>query len=152
LIDSVTETSDWSDLETQLQETKKLLEEIEQRFLQVRDDSLEQQDLLKQQEIIKQQLQEEPSDRLNENNKVNSKNPNSKIRRKPTQAERASANPLKAELSLKLQEISDRLEQIEADLESRLLSWSSFREPFWQIIRFGGIGIIIGIILRSCVN
>ncbi|WP_199288985.1 hypothetical protein [Pseudanabaena sp. FACHB-1998] len=152
----MTETSDWSDLETQLQETKKLLAEIEQRFLQVRRDSVEQQDLLKQQEIIKQQLQEDPIDRLNANNnfnnKSNSQNSQSKIRRKPSPTDQTSTDYLKDELNLKLQEISDRLEQIEADLESRLLSWSSFREPFWQIVRFGGLGIIIGVILRSCVN
>jgi len=32
------------------------------------------------------------------------------------------------------------------------LSWSSFREPFWQIVRFVGIGIIIGVILRGCAS
>ncbi|MFN5964006.1 MAG: DUF2203 domain-containing protein, partial [Pseudanabaena sp.] len=36
------------------------------------------------------------------------------------------------------------------ELESRLISWSSFQEIFWQVVRFVGIGIIIGVILRSC--
>ena len=64
--------------------------------------------------------------------------------------ERSPANPQKEALRQQLLELSDRLEQIEGDLESRLLSWSSFREPFWQIVRFGGIGVIIGVILKSC--
>lgn len=152
----MTENPDWSDLEAQIQETKQLLEEVEQRFLQVRRDSLAKQDLLRQQEIIKQQLQEESSDRRHPNNLENSQpanqNSHSKIRRKPSATERMSLNSLEADLKLQLQELSDRLEQIEADLESRLLSWSSFREPFWQIVRFGGLGVVIGIILRSCVN
>jgi len=140
----VTEISDWGDLETQLQETKELLEEVEQRFLQVRRDSSELQDLQKQQDQLKSQIQEDSSDRPN---------PNQKIRRKPNSKNGRSPSDFhKEELLKQLQEISDRLEQIEGDLESRLLSWSSFREPFWQIARFGGIGIIIGVILRSCAN
>lgn len=128
----MTEISDWNDLETQLQETRELLTEVEQRFNQVRRDSIEQQELQSQQQQLKLQIQDRA---------------NSKISRP-----RSSSNPQKAELQQQLQELSDRLEQIEVDLESRLLSWSSFREPFWQIVRFGGIGIIIGVILKSCTN
>jgi hypothetical protein len=142
----VTETSDWSDLETQLQETKELLGEIEQRFHQVRRDSLEQIDLQQQKQNLQMQIQDISSDRPHQKN--NSQN-NSKIRRKPKPN---IGEPIshKDELHRQLQEISDRLEQLEADLESRLLSWSSLREPFWQIVRFGGIGVIIGVILKSC--
>ncbi|PZO40860.1 MAG: hypothetical protein DCF19_11160 [Pseudanabaena frigida] len=142
----MTENSDWSDLEAQLHETRKLLEEIEQRFLQVRRDSNEQQELRRQQEQIESQIQEVSTDRSNRNN-------DQKIRRKPNSKNGQSPpNSHKEELRKQLQELSDRLEQIEGDLESRLISWSSFREPFWQIVRFGGIGVIIGVILRSCVN
>jgi len=142
----VTETSDWSDLETQLQETKELLGEIEQRFHQVRRDSLEQIDLQQQKQNLQMQIQDISSDPPHQKN--NSQN-NSKIRRKPKPN---IGEPIshKDELHRQLQEISDRLEQLEADLESRLLSWSSLREPFWQIVRFGGIGVIIGVILKSC--
>lgn len=142
----MTETSDWSDLETQLQETKELLGEIEQRFHQVRRDSLEQIDLQQQKQNLQMQIQDISSDPPHQKN--NSQN-NSKIRRKPKPN---IGEPIshKDELHRQLQEISDRLEQLEADLESRLLSWSSLREPFWQIVRFGGIGVIIGVILKSC--
>ena len=138
----MTETSDWSDLETQLQETKELLGEIEQRFHQVRRDSLEQIDLEQQKQNLQMQIQDISSDRPHQKN-------NSKIRRKPKPNNGESLSH-KDELHRQLQEISDRLEQLEADLESRLLSWSSLREPFWQIVRFGGVGVVIGVILKSC--
>jgi chromosome segregation ATPase len=145
----VTEISDWSDLEAQLRETRELLEEIEQRFRQVRRDLDEQQELQQRLEHIRTQVQdkqitEASGDRIR-------RNKNQKIRRKPNPSnERSPANGHREELQQQIQELSDRLEEIEADLESRLLSWSSFREPFWQIVRFVGIGIIVGVILKSC--
>jgi hypothetical protein len=142
----VTEISDWSDIESQLQETKGLLEEIEQRFQQVRRDSLKQNELLTQKEQIRAELQDISGDRPH-------KNKNQKIRRKPnSRNDLAASSPHKEALLKQLEEVGEQLEQIEADLESRLLSWSSFREPFWQIVRFVGIGIIIGVILRGCAS
>jgi chromosome segregation ATPase len=141
----VTEISDWSDIEAQLQETKGLLEEIEQRFQQVRRDSLKQNELLTQKEQIRELIQDISSDRSSASNK------NQKIRRKPNSRNDRSS-PHKEELLKQLDAVTEQLEQIEADLESRLLSWSSFREPFWLIVRFVGIGIIIGVILRGCAS
>ncbi len=140
----MTEISDWSDIEAQLQETKGLLEEIEQRFQQVRRDSLKQNELQTQKEQIREQIQDISSDRAD-------RNKNQKIRRKPNSRNERSS-PHKEELLKQLDAVTEQLEQIEADLESRLLSWSSFREPFWQIVRFVGIGIIIGVILRGCAS
>ena len=140
----MTEISDWSDIEVQLQETKGLLEEIEQRFQQVRRDSLKQNELQTQKEQIREQIQDISSDRAD-------RNKNQKIRRKPNSRNERSS-PHKEELLKQLDAVTEQLEQIEADLESRLLSWSSFREPFWQIVRFVGIGIIIGVILRGCAS
>ncbi len=54
--------------------------------------------------------------------------------------------PLQAEL----QEIKGQLEIIELNLESQLFSWDSLKEPFWMAVRFGGLGIVIGWILKSC--
>lgn len=140
----MTEISDWSDIEAQLQETKGLLEEIEQRFQQVRRDSLKQNELQTQKEQIREQIQDISSDR-------SASNKNQKIRRKPNSRNDRSS-PHKEELLKQLDAVTEQLEQIEADLESRLLSWSSFREPFWLIVRFVGIGIIIGVILRGCAS
>lgn len=55
-------------------------------------------------------------------------------------------DPIKTELNY----IEKELENIEVNLESRLLSWTSFKEPFWQAVRFGGIGVVIGWLLKSC--
>ncbi|BAQ64852.1 hypothetical protein [Geminocystis sp. NIES-3709] len=52
---------------------------------------------------------------------------------------------LKSELHFLEQELT----QIEIRLESELFKWSSLNEPFWQIVRFVGIGIIIGWFLKT---
>jgi chorismate mutase len=45
------------------------------------------------------------------------------------------------EVKQELQQIRSRLEELDLLLESKLLNlW----EPFWQAVRFGGLGIIIG--------
>lgn len=56
-----------------------------------------------------------------------------------------NSSTLKAELK----QIQEQLEIIELNLESSLFSWRSLKEPFWQAVRFGGIGIIIGWLLKS---
>jgi chromosome segregation ATPase len=53
-------------------------------------------------------------------------------------------------LQTELKQIKEQLETIELNLESQLFSWGSLREPFWQAVRFGGLGIVIGWILKSC--
>ncbi|MEQ9671732.1 DUF2203 domain-containing protein [Coleofasciculus sp. G2-EDA-02] len=53
-------------------------------------------------------------------------------------------------LKAELRQIQEQLETIELNLESQLFSWSAFQEPFWQAVRFGGLGIVIGWLLKSC--
>lgn len=53
-------------------------------------------------------------------------------------------------LQAELKQIKEQLETIELNLESRLFSWKSIREPFWQAVRFGGLGVVIGWLLKSC--
>ncbi len=53
------------------------------------------------------------------------------------------------ELKAELQQIQQQLETLEVALESQLFSWSGLKEVFWQAVRFGGLGIIIGWVLRS---
>ncbi len=55
-----------------------------------------------------------------------------------------------SELKSELQQIKEQLEAIEINLESQLFSWGSLREPFWQAVRFGGLGVVVGWILKSC--
>ncbi|GAB1540896.1 hypothetical protein NUACC21_35650 [Scytonema sp. NUACC21] len=47
-----------------------------------------------------------------------------------------------------LRNIQQRLEDLELRLESQLFSWNSFQEPFWLAVRFGGLGVIIGWLLK----
>ena len=50
-------------------------------------------------------------------------------------------------LQAELQRIKEQLETIELNLESRLFSWGSLKEPFWQAVRFAGLGVVVGWIL-----
>jgi molecular chaperone DnaK (HSP70) len=63
-------------------------------------------------------------------------------------SQKRSSTQMKAEL----RQIKQQLEMLEINLESRLFSWVSFREPFWQVVRFGGMGVIIGWLLKSWVG
>ncbi|MEB3277461.1 MAG: DUF2203 domain-containing protein [Lyngbya sp.] len=53
------------------------------------------------------------------------------------------------QLREELRQLEAELETIELNLESRLFTWGSLKEPFWQAVRFGGLGIAIGWILKS---
>lgn len=55
-------------------------------------------------------------------------------------------------LQEELKQIATELETLELNLESRLFSFSSLKEPFWQAIRFGGIGVLLGWLLKSCAS
>ena len=53
------------------------------------------------------------------------------------------------EIKAELKHIKHQLEVLEVSLESQLFSWKSVKRPFWQIVRFGGLGVIIGWLLKS---
>ena len=55
-----------------------------------------------------------------------------------------------SQLKAELKQIQAELEVIEVNLESQLFSWGSLKAPFWQAVRFGGLGIVVGWILKSC--
>lgn len=54
------------------------------------------------------------------------------------------------QLKVELRQIKEQLEALEINLESQLFSWGSLQEPFWQAVRFGGLGFVVGWILKSC--
>jgi predicted RNase H-like nuclease (RuvC/YqgF family) len=56
------------------------------------------------------------------------------------------------EIKAELKRLQGQLEAIEINLESQLFSWNSLKRPFWQAVRFGGMGIIIGWLLKSSVG
>jgi hypothetical protein len=66
------------------------------------------------------------------------------------------------ELEQELQQIDEQLQELSVTLESHLLSepalqdlfWKGLRqgilgEAFWQIVRFGGAGLVLGWLLKS---
>lgn len=52
------------------------------------------------------------------------------------------------EMQAELKEIKAKIEVLEINLATQLFSWSTVKRPFWQIVRFGGLGVIIGWILK----
>jgi hypothetical protein len=71
-------------------------------------------------------------------------------------------NPLPP-LETELQQIREQIQELDIILESDLLKndelrrmfWEGIRqgllgEVFWQIVRFGGIGVLLGWVLKSC--
>ncbi|MBC6480255.1 MAG: hypothetical protein GDA56_23205 [Hormoscilla sp. GM7CHS1pb] len=52
------------------------------------------------------------------------------------------------ELQQELREVKQQLKVLEVELESRLFSWIRLQEPFWQAVRFGGLGLVLGWILH----
>jgi len=54
------------------------------------------------------------------------------------------------QLKKELKRLQDELDTVELNLESHLFTWGSLKEPFWQAVRFGGLGIVLGWLLKSC--
>ncbi|MCT7968608.1 DUF2203 domain-containing protein [Laspinema sp. D1] len=109
------------EIEHQIQDTERSLNHLKERIAQVLRDRQRQREL---------------------------QNRRDDIRREVRQAK--NTNPsLLPELKKELKQIQATLEAIELNLESELFSFSALREPFWQALRFGGIGIIIGWLLRA---
>lgn len=55
----------------------------------------------------------------------------------------------KEELEAKLKHLQSELDALDYHLESRLVTWKDMLEPFWLAVRFGGLGIILGWLLKS---
>ena len=53
------------------------------------------------------------------------------------------------ELKKELEALEAELAQVELTLESELFSWDGLREVFWQAVRFGGLGVVLGWLLKS---
>ncbi|MBE9100027.1 DUF2203 domain-containing protein [filamentous cyanobacterium LEGE 07170] len=104
-----------TELDQALLELERSLEQLQARFLQVKQDRAEQ-----------RQLQQHLS-----------------------QAEAALKQERSPALRSEVAQLKQKLEELEIALESQLLSWSWVREVFWQAVRFGGIGILIGWLLRA---
>jgi hypothetical protein len=63
---------------------------------------------------------------------------------KAQQAELQEGTGRSDEIKTELEELTAQLDEVEMRLESRLLSWLGIRQYFWQIVRFGGLGLLLG--------
>lgn len=114
-----TEEDEAIDFEQQLREAEQTLLLLKVRYAQVKADQTRQQELFHRKEQVERQLQHSRS------------------------------NSQQAALKAELKQIRQQLEDLEVSLESKLFSWSGLKEVFWQAVRFGGLGIVVGWILRS---
>lgn len=105
------------DFEQELAKVERSLEDLKQRYTQVKQDQETQAQLQQRKQELQQQLQQSP------------------------------AKDLKAELKA----IDNQLDELQLNLESKLFTWGSLREAFWQIVRFSGLGIVIGWFLAFAV-
>jgi uncharacterized phage infection (PIP) family protein YhgE len=115
--DAVSSSPELDELGVSIQELDRLLTELRDRYQQIQAD-----------EPLRAQLQSQIS----------------------TQQQTITAQTIKAKadqkanLKAELAKLSDQLDDVEMRLESRLVSWLGLREYFWQIVRFGGFGILLG--------
>lgn len=74
------------------------------------------------------------------------------IRRAKAKYEQATTMNISTLPAEELAQMQDRIEALKVTLESHLLSWREQQEPFWQIVRFVGLGLVLGWILRGWVS
>jgi len=76
-----------------------------------------------------------------------------KDRYRQVQTDRAAQATLRQRLAILQDEITavqEQLTELETRLESRLFNWKSQQDFFWQVIRFVGLGLVLGYFLRAC--
>ncbi|MGD1897619.1 MAG: hypothetical protein ACFB16_11790 [Phormidesmis sp.] len=71
------------------------------------------------------------------------------IRRAKAKYEQITASDLSRLPAEELAQMQDRVEALKVTLESQLLSWREVQEPFWQVVRFVGLGLVIGWFLHK---
>ena len=98
------------------------LQTLKERYTQVQNDQRRQGELQQRQEAIQRDLRQTRSPEVRQ------------------------------ELQAELQQIQQQLSALEVALESQLFSWQGLQDVFWQAVRFGGLGVVVGWILKSCTN
>ena len=71
------------------------------------------------------------------------------IRRAKAKYEQITSADLSQLPAEELAQMQDRVEALKVTLESHLLSWREMREPFWQVVRYVGLGLVIGWFMRG---
>ena len=109
-----------ADIDQSLREVEQSLLLLKARYAQITLDRQHQQELQQQKSQIEFQLQHD----------------------------RAPAS--QSELKRELKQIKKQIEDLEVSRESQLFSWNGLKEVFWQALRFGGLGVVVGWMLKSC--
>jgi chromosome segregation ATPase len=115
-------TLDSLDLDQSLHQIEQSLWQLKARYTQVQRDQQRQQGLVEGKQQLEKQLQH------------------------------ASSAATQRQLKQELKRLRQQLDTVEVALESQLLSWSGWKELFWQAVRFAGLGIVLGWLLRSMVG
>ena len=50
------------------------------------------------------------------------------------------------------QRLQKQIDTLEETLEGKILAWEMVKEPFWQALRFGGLGLVLGWFLRGWIG
>jgi hypothetical protein len=61
---------------------------------------------------------------------------------------RARDREIRSELTQTIQTLQRELEELDLALESRLFADSGLKEVFWQAVRFGSLGVVLGWLLK----
>ncbi|MBD2120074.1 TRAFs-binding domain-containing protein [Trichocoleus sp. FACHB-262] len=105
-----------------VQELERSLQSLKERYTQIQDDQSRQNNLQQRLDQVQRDLRQTRSQEVRQ------------------------------ELQAELKQIRQQLDALEVALESQLLSWNSLKDVFWQAVRFGGLGVVVGWILKSCAN
>lgn len=65
------------------------------------------------------------------------------------EATEANQNRDRPEAAEAVQKIQQELDAYEQQLAAQLFSWEQVKEPFWQAVRFGGAGVLLGWLLAQ---
>jgi hypothetical protein len=74
-----------------------------------------------------------------------------RIQQQHLQRQRASASRPDPALAAELKAIQTKLDDLEFTLESRLFEWGQLKKPFWQLVRFSGLGLVLGWLMAFAV-
>lgn len=71
------------------------------------------------------------------------------LQQRLSQVQRDAKRRRSQELQSELKALQQQLDEIELALESQLFSWRGLQDVFWQAVRFGGLGVIVGWMLKT---
>ncbi len=124
----------WEEIESEIQDAEELLSAIKQKFAEAKQIDTERHQLQDQESELKSKL-------------------SAKL---PTKSNAKAVNielwQYHQELKSQLQTVQTQLQEIETSIFSEMITLSIFKEPFWQIVRFSGLGFLLGFFLKSCVG